>query len=160
MGRGCVKHGAQIEAVDVPFRGGGPAIAAIIANQTDIVMASTQVAKPLVEQKIVKALAVTGKERSPALPSVPTLSEAGIKHANAELEFWYGIFGPKALPQPVKDRLEKAVNTVVSNPQVKTKLLALDINPIFMSGSELDAKLKTEITDWKAFAASKSSGTR
>src|SRR5262249_46229138 len=76
-----VKQGAHIDSVDVPFRGGGPAIAAILANQTDIIMASTQVAKPLVEQKSVRALAVTGNERSPALPDVPTLSEVGIKHA-------------------------------------------------------------------------------
>jgi tripartite-type tricarboxylate transporter receptor subunit TctC len=153
-----VKQGAQIDAVDVPFRGGGPAVAAIIAGQTDIIMASTQVAKPLVEQKIVKALAVTGKERSPALPDVPTLSEAGIKHADAELEFWFGIFGPKALPDTVKERVEKAVKAVDSNPEIKAKLLALDISPQYMGGSDLDVKLKTEIANWKAFTASKTTG--
>jgi tripartite-type tricarboxylate transporter receptor subunit TctC len=152
-----VKQGAQIDAVDVPFRGGGPAIAAIIANQTDIIMASTQVTKPLVEQQSVKALAVTGKERSPALPDVPTLSEVGIKHADAELEFWFGIFGPKALPETVKERLEKAVKEVVADPEIKAKLLALDISPQYMSGSDLDVKLKTEIANWKAFTASKTS---
>jgi tripartite-type tricarboxylate transporter receptor subunit TctC len=153
-----VKQGAQINAIDVPFRGGGPAVAAIIANQTDIIMASTQVAKPLVEQEIVKALAVTGKERSPALPNVPTLSEVGIKHADAELEFWYGIFGPKALPETVKERLEKAVKVVVSDPEIKAKLLALDISPQYMGGSDLDVKLKIEIANWKAFTASKTTG--
>lgn len=155
-----VKQGAQIDAVDVPFRGGGPAIAAIIANQADIIMASTQVAKPLVEQNIVKALAVTGKERSPALPDVPTLSEAGIKHADAELEFWFGLFGPKALPNAVKERVEKAIKVVVGDPEIKAKLLALDISPQYMSGSDLDVKLATEIANWKTFTSSKTAGAR
>jgi tripartite-type tricarboxylate transporter receptor subunit TctC len=69
-----VKDGAKIEAIDVPYRGGGPAMAAIISNQVDIVMASTQVAQPQVESKRLKALAVTGKTRSPTLPTVPTLA--------------------------------------------------------------------------------------
>ena len=53
-------------------------MAAIIAGQVDIIMASSQVAKPLVEDKRIRALAVTGKERSPALPDVPTMAEAGV----------------------------------------------------------------------------------
>ena len=153
-----VKRGAQIDAVDVPFRGGGPAIAAVIADQADVIMASTQVAKPLVEQKIVKALAVTSKERSPALPDVPTLDELGIKHASADLEFWYGIFGPKTLPESVKERLEMAVKAAVNSPEIKAKLLALDINPQYMDGSDLDAKIKIEIANWKAFTASETAG--
>ncbi len=150
-----VKQGADINAVDVPFRGGGPAIAAIIAGQSDIIMASTQVAKPLIDQKIIRALAVTGKKRSPALPDVPTLDEVGIKHADAELEFWYGVFGPKGLPPNIKVRLEKAIKTVMSDPDVIARLLALDISPQFMDGSDLDTKLKTEIKNWMAFTASK-----
>lgn len=155
-----VKQGAQIKAVDVPFRGGGPAIAAIIAGQSDIIMASTQVAKPLVEQKIIKAFAVTGKERSPALPDVPTLSEAGIKHADAELEFWYGVFGPKGLPENVRVRLENAIKTVINRPDIKERLLILDISPQFMAGPQLEAKLKTEIANWKAFTASQPKTSR
>src|SRR6476661_1806742 len=58
-----VKDGAKIDALSVPYRGGGPAMAAIIARQVDIIMASSQVAKPLIEDKRIKALAVTGKER-------------------------------------------------------------------------------------------------
>jgi len=155
-----VKQGAHIDAVDVPYRGGGPAIASIIAGQTDLIMASTQVAKPLVEQKIIKALAVTGNERSPALPDVPTLAEAGIKHADAELEFWYGIFAARNLPKAVQERLEKAVESVVGNPEFKAKLLALDISAQYLNGAGLDAKLKTGIKNWKAFMASKSTGGR
>ena len=92
-----VKDGAKIDAVDVPYRGGGPAMAAIISNQVDLIMASTQVAQPQVESKRLKALAVTSKTRSPALPNVPTLAEAGVKHADVDLQFWFAVFAPKAL---------------------------------------------------------------
>jgi tripartite-type tricarboxylate transporter receptor subunit TctC len=61
-----VKDGAKIDALSVPYRGGGPAMAAIIAGQVDIIMASSQVAKPLIEDKRIKTLAVTGKELSGA----------------------------------------------------------------------------------------------
>ncbi|MGC2155097.1 MAG: tripartite tricarboxylate transporter substrate binding protein, partial [Pseudolabrys sp.] len=113
-----VKDGAKIDALSVPYRGGGPAMAAIIAGQVDIIMASSQVAKPLVEDKRIKALAVTGKERSPALPDVPTMAEAGVKHADVDLQFWFGVFGPKGLPADVKAKLEKAIQKALESPAV------------------------------------------
>jgi tripartite-type tricarboxylate transporter receptor subunit TctC len=113
-----VKEGAKIDALSVPYRGGGPAMAAIIAGQVDVIMASSQVAKPLVEDKRIKALAVTGKERSPALPDVPTLTEAGVTHADVDLQFWFGVFGPKDMPADVKTKLEKAVQKALESPAV------------------------------------------
>jgi tripartite-type tricarboxylate transporter receptor subunit TctC len=68
----------------VPYRGGGPAMADLIAGQVDLIMASSQVAMPFVEGKKIKALAVTGAQRSPILPDVPTLAEAGVSHANVD----------------------------------------------------------------------------
>ena len=149
-----VREGAKIDAVDVPYRGGGPAMADVVAGHVDLIMASTQVAKPLVEQKMIKALAVTGKERSPALPQVPTLAEAGISHADVELQFWFGVFGPHGLPEPVKAKLEKAIERALTSPAVRQRLLALDITPEFAPAPMLEAKLKTEIKNWKAFIES------
>ena len=80
-----VSDGAKIDAVTVPYRGGGPAMADVLAGQVELIMASSQVAKSYVEAKKIKALAVTGKQRSPVLPDVPTLAEAGVKHADVEL---------------------------------------------------------------------------
>ena len=72
-----VRDGAKIDAIDVPYRGGGPAMADLIAGHVDLTLPSSQVAKPLVDTKRIKCLAVTGKTRSPALPQVPTLAEVG-----------------------------------------------------------------------------------
>jgi tripartite-type tricarboxylate transporter receptor subunit TctC len=150
-----VKDGAKIEAVDVPYRGGGPAMAAIIAGQVDMIMASSQVAKPLVEDKRIKALAVTGKQRSPALPDVPTLAEVGIKTADVDLQFWFGVFGPKGIPADVKGKLEKAIQKALQSPTVRERLAVLDITPEFGPGATLQTLLQNEIKNWKTFIEAK-----
>jgi tripartite-type tricarboxylate transporter receptor subunit TctC len=150
-----VKDGAKIDAVDVPYRGGGPAMAAIISNQVDLIMASTQVAQPQVESKRLKALAVTGKTRSPALPNVPTLAEAGVKHADVDLQFWFAVFAPKGLPEPIRAKLEKAVEKTLASPAIRERLAALDITPDFGTGAMLQKQLANEIKNWKTFIEAK-----
>lgn len=150
-----VKDGAKIEAVDVPYRGGGPAMAAIISNQVDIIMASTQVAQPQVESKRLKALAVTSKTRSPALPNVPTLAEAGVKHADIDLQFWFAVFAPKGIPEPTRVKIEKAVERTLASPAVKAKLAGLDITADFGNGAVLQKQLANEIKNWKTFIEAK-----
>lgn len=150
-----VKEGAKIDALSVPYRGGGPAMAAIIAGQVDVIMASSQVAKPLVEDKRIKALAVTGKERSPALPDVPTLTEAGVTHADVDLQFWFGVFGPKGMPADVKMKLEKAVQKALESPAVGERLAALDIKPEFGPAAALQTRLQNEIKNWTTFIEAK-----
>ncbi len=71
----------------------------VIAGHVPMAMASVHVAKSLVEDRRIKALGVTGPARSPALPAVPTLTEAGMKPAEVELGFWFGVFGPKGMPK-------------------------------------------------------------
>jgi tripartite-type tricarboxylate transporter receptor subunit TctC len=150
-----VSDGAKIDAVNVPYRGGGPAMAGIIAGQVDIIMASSQVAQPLVEGKRIKALAVTGKKRSPALPDVPTLAEAGVKTADVDLQFWFGVFGPKGLPDAVKTRLEKAIEKALQSPALRERLAGLDIVPEYAPAAALEAQLKNEIKNWKTFIEAK-----
>jgi tripartite-type tricarboxylate transporter receptor subunit TctC len=150
-----VKEGAKIDALSVPYRGGGPAMAAIIAGQVDVIMASSQVAKPLVEDKRIKALAVTGKERSPALPDVPTLTEAGVTHADVDLQFWFGVFGPKGLPADVKAKLENAIQKALKSPAVGERLAALDIEPEFGPAAALQMRLQNEIKNWSTFIEAK-----
>jgi len=150
-----VKDGAKIEAINVPYRGGGPAMAAIIAAQVDIIMASSQVAKPLIEDKRIKAFAVTGKQRSPALPNVPTLAEAGVKHADVDLQFWFGVFGPKGMSADVKGKLEKAIQKALQSPALRERLAALDITPDYGPAAVLQKQLINEIKNWSSFIEAK-----
>jgi tripartite-type tricarboxylate transporter receptor subunit TctC len=146
-----IRAGAGIETVHVPYKGGGQAIGDVIAGHVQMNMAAVSVAKPLVESGRIKALAVTGNERSPALPDVPTLKEAGIKTEDVDLRFWYGLFGPKGIPKPIRGKLERAISTVMSSPTVRARLAKLDITPDFAPGTIMRARLESEIANWTKF---------
>jgi tripartite-type tricarboxylate transporter receptor subunit TctC len=150
-----VRDGADIEAIDVPYRGGGPAMADLIAGHVDLTVPSSQVAKPLVDTKRIKCLAVTGKTRSPALPEVPTLAEAGIKHADVDLRFWFAVFGPKGMPAEVAAKLQKAIQFALKQPELLERLKSLDIAPDYAPGPELHALVVSDVKNWGAFIESK-----
>jgi len=145
------RDAAGIEAIHIPYKGGGQAIGDIIAGQVEMHMASIQVAAPLAKADKIKALAVTSKARSPALPEVPTLAEAGVKTADVDLSFWYAIFGPKGMPEAVRSKLETAAKTVMMSARVRERLAKLDIEPIYAPGDVLEAKLQSEIRNWTRF---------
>jgi tripartite-type tricarboxylate transporter receptor subunit TctC len=146
-----IKAGTGMDAVHVPYKGGGPAMNDVIAGHVALNMASIQVAKGLIEAGKIKGLAVTSAERSPVLPNVPTLKEAGVKTADVDLRFWFGIFAPKGIPDVVKAKLDKAVSTTLSNPHVRERLANLDIEPAYAPGDALKTKLENEIANWTRF---------
>jgi tripartite-type tricarboxylate transporter receptor subunit TctC len=146
-----VRDGAGIETVHVPYKGGGPAMADVVAGHVAAVMASIGVGKNQIEGGKVKGIAVTGPTRSPALPNIPSLKELGVKHADVDLSFWWGIFGPKGIPDPVKAKIEKAFQTVLADPKVQARLAKLDIDPSFAPGTALRVKLENEIKNWTTF---------
>jgi tripartite-type tricarboxylate transporter receptor subunit TctC len=146
-----VKAATGMDAVHVPYKGGGPAMNDLIAGHVAINMASIQVAKGLVEAGKIKGLAVTSAERSPVLPNVPTMKEAGVKAVDVDLRFWFGIFGPKGIPDAVKAKLDKAVSATLSNPRVRERLAKLDIEAAYAPGNVLKTKLENEIANWTKF---------
>ncbi|MEW6453154.1 MAG: tripartite tricarboxylate transporter substrate binding protein [Pseudomonadota bacterium] len=150
-----VRDGAGMDTVPVPYKGGGPAVADVVAGHVPITLASMSVGKPLVEGGKLKGLFVTSQGRSPALPNVPSVKEIGLKYADVDLEFWWGIFGPKGIPAPVREKLEKAFQTVMANPGVRERLAKVDTNPTFAPGAALRAKLENEIKNWSTFIDSK-----
>jgi tripartite-type tricarboxylate transporter receptor subunit TctC len=144
-----------IEAIHVPYKGGGPAMADLVAGHVPLNMASLPVGKSLVDAGKIKALAVTGETRSPALPNVPTLQEAGVTPPDMELRFWWGAFAPKGIPRPVAAKLEKAFQTVMSSKAVQQRLAKNDTVADFIPGSAMHAKLQREITNWTRFIDAK-----
>jgi tripartite-type tricarboxylate transporter receptor subunit TctC len=146
-----VKAATGMEAVHVPYKGGGPAMNDVIAGHVAINMAAIQVAKGLVETGKIKGLAVTSSERSPVLPNVPTLKEAGVKTADVDLRFWFGIFAPNGVPDVVKAKLDKAVAATLSHRNVRERLANLDIEPAYAPGNVLKTKLENEIANWSKF---------
>jgi tripartite-type tricarboxylate transporter receptor subunit TctC len=78
-----------------------------------------------------------------------------VKTADVDLSFWYAIFGPKGMPAPVKDKLAKAVEKVMSDPKVRERLAKLDIEPSYAGGDVLEKKLQSEIVNWTKFIDAK-----
>ena len=146
-----LKAATGMEAVHVPYKGGGPAMNDVIAGHVALNMASIQVAKGLVETGKIKGLAVTSAARSPVLPNVPTLTEAGVNTADVDLRFWFGIFAPTGIHRVVKAKLDKAVSTTLSNPLVRERLANLDIEPGYAPGNVMKKKLENEIANLTKF---------
>jgi tripartite-type tricarboxylate transporter receptor subunit TctC len=145
------KDRTGMEAVHIPYKGGGQAIQDVVAGHVPMTISSVQATKGVVESGQVRALAVTGTTRSPAMPDVPTMQEAGVPPPDVELRFWFAIFGPKGLPEPVKDKLAQAVATVMGDAAVRARLAKLDIIPDVVAGPALQAKLEGEIRNWTKF---------
>ena len=140
-----------MQAVHVPYKGGGQAIGDVIAGHVPMTITSVQATKGLVESGKVKALAVTSTARSPAMPNVPTMQEAGVPAADVELRFWFAVFGPKDLPEPVKAKLSQAIAKVMGNGAVRERLVKLDITPDVIDGPAMKDKLEREIKNWTRF---------
>jgi tripartite-type tricarboxylate transporter receptor subunit TctC len=140
-----------MQAVHVPYKGGGQAIGDVIAGHVPMTISSVQAVKGLVESGKVKALAVTSPDRSPAMPDVPTMQEAGVPKADVELRFWFAIFGPKGLPESVRAKLSEVLTKVMTDPKVRERLAKLDITPDPISGPAMHAKLESEIKNWTRF---------
>jgi tripartite-type tricarboxylate transporter receptor subunit TctC len=144
-----------MQAVHVPYKGGGQAIGDVIAGHVPMTISSVQAVKGLVESGKIKALAVTSPARSPAMPDVPTMQEAGVPPADVELRFWFAIFGPKGLPDPVKAKLSQAAAKVMGDAKVRERLAKLDITPDVISGPAMHGKLESEIKNWTRFIDAK-----
>jgi tripartite-type tricarboxylate transporter receptor subunit TctC len=162
-GPGSVSHltpevildGAGMQAVPVPFKGGGPAAQAVAGGFVAVVTSALPVAKAQVEGKLVKGMFVTSKTRAPSMPDVPGLNELGYKFADVDLQFWWGLFVPKGTPEPIRAKLEKALQVTMQNPAVRERLLRVDTDPSFAPGPALKVKLETEIKNWSKFIDAK-----
>jgi tripartite-type tricarboxylate transporter receptor subunit TctC len=111
------------EIVHVPYKGGAPAIADLIAGNVELMFESTNSIAPHVKAGRVRALAVTGPKRAQSLPEVPTMIEAGVP--GYEVTAWTGVIAPAHLPRRVLERLNAAVNAAISEPTVKERLAQL-----------------------------------
>ncbi len=107
----------------VPYKGAGPALNDLIGNHVDFYFPGFPAAAPHVKGGTLKILALSSARRSPAAPDVPTVAEVtGIK--DYDFTLWAGIFAPRGTPQTVIDRLNKEINAVLAQPDVKTRLEA------------------------------------
>ena len=134
----------------IPYRGIAPATNDLIAGQTQALFPGLAAALPHLRSGRVRALAVTGKQRSPLLKDVPTLDEVGLKGFDAMQ--WYGVAGPAGMPQPIVRQLNEALSTVLKAPDFSEKLAAEAVSPLPMTPEEFGAHIRSEISRWSALA--------
>ncbi len=135
-----------INLTHVPYRGAQPAYADVIAGQVPVFFDNLASALGQIQAGNVRALAVTGSQRSPLLPDVPTVAEAGVP--GYEYYVWFGLWAPKNTPPAIIDKLHAAVTKALADPAVKQRLSAVAGEPFNMPLADITPFVKTEIAKW------------
>ena len=135
-----------LDLVHVPFGGGGPAVAAVVAGHTPISFVSPQAAMQHVREGTVRALAVTSKTRSQIFPNVPTMAEAG--YPEIEGDGWVGILVPAGTPAEIIAILYRDSAKILAQPDMKERLAALGYDVVASTPKEFAARIAVEIEMW------------
>jgi tripartite-type tricarboxylate transporter receptor subunit TctC len=141
-----LKQAFGLDLVAVSFNGGGPAITATIGGHTPILYTSISTAAGHIKQGTVRALAVTSGERSPALPEVPTLAEAGAPDQVSDIIL--GVLLPGTTPPDIVERLHREIVAIVAMPEVRERLAALGFTSIGSTPKEFAVRIQWEIEKW------------
>ena len=140
------KQQAGVDIVHIPFKGGGPAMMDVIAGNTQITIGSLIQTLPQIKAGKLKALGVGSANRIPALPDLPTISEAGVP--GYEVTNWWGIVVPAGTPRSVIDRLHNDLSVVVASPETKKRFEAEGSEPLSMSPDEFGRFIAAETVKW------------
>ena len=134
--------------VHIPYRGGGPAVAAAIAGDVPLVVVSIPAAMSQVRSGRLRPLAVTTQKRTSILPDVPTVAEAtGLR--DFEVDSWYAMFAPAKAPDETVAVMNKAIATAVALPEVKAKLLEQGAEGRSSTPAQLGERVSREIAQWR-----------
>ncbi len=140
------RHRAGIDVVDVPFKGGPEATAALQGGQIDYLVAIASTALPHIKAGRVRALGITSRQRSPLLPDVPTIAESGLP--GFEAVTWFGFEVPKGTPHAIVDRLNKEIGKALAMPDVKDKLAVQGLYVAGGTPAQFDSYMRTEFAKW------------
>ena len=143
-----LKTSANINFTIIPYRSTPEVIIGLLRNDVQLMVDSYSAMKSNIQEKKIIALATTGKTRSQSLPDVPTVEQAGVP--GYEVLSWNALFAPKGTPQPVIDTLNKALQAVLTDPEVKKKMLDLGIEAKASAPAEISARLNDDIKKWGA----------
>jgi tripartite-type tricarboxylate transporter receptor subunit TctC len=138
---------ARVDMVHIPYKGGsGQMVSDLLAGQVQLASMGLPPSMPYVKGGRLRAIAVTGATRSPLLPDVPTVAEAGLP--GFDVQSWYGFFSPNGLPRELIGRLNTDIVAVLGTPEMKDRLASLGAEPIPMSPEEFGKYVREEIAKW------------
>jgi tripartite-type tricarboxylate transporter receptor subunit TctC len=141
-----LKAMAGLQMTHVPYKGGGPALADLVGGQIQLMLENIPSTLPFVKAGKLRALAVSGKKRSPLVPDLPTLDEAGLK--GYEIVGWNGLFFPARTPPAIVKTIHAQTVKMLSRPEVKERLATLGAEPVGNSPAEFAAFIRAEIAKW------------
>jgi tripartite-type tricarboxylate transporter receptor subunit TctC len=145
------KSTAGAHFVIVPFRTSPDVVVGLLRDDVQLAMDFYAALKPTLDGGKGRAIATTGPQRSPELPNVPTVQEAGV--AGFDVVAWNGLYAPTGTPQDVIDILNKALHEVLADPALKKRALELGIDARASSPGELDHRMRSDIAKWGAVIA-------
>jgi len=146
LGAAEIALAMDMKFVHVPFRGGAPAIQAVIGGQVDCSFDGA--ARPFIASGAVRALATTGSRRDVQYPAVPTFDESGF--AGFDMTIWQGLFAPAQLPADIAARLRRAVHDAAASPAVVEQARSLGLNPLGGGAAELEKLIAAEVEKYQA----------
>jgi tripartite-type tricarboxylate transporter receptor subunit TctC len=133
--------------VHIPYRGGGPAVADVMASQLELGIVSIPAVAQQAKSGRVKPLAVTTKQRNPSFPNVPTVAEA-LNLPDYEVDSWYAMFAPRGTPTTIVNRVQQELAKIVAQPDIKEKLLLQGAVGVGGTPEALAATVKKELPQW------------
>jgi tripartite-type tricarboxylate transporter receptor subunit TctC len=140
------KQSLGLDLVHVPYNGGGPSIAAVVAGHTQMAFSSTPQAVPQISSGTLRAIAITGKTRSQSLPDVPTMAEAGFPETKGDQ--WVGVFAPARTPKDVIGVLNREIAKSLALPDLKVRFAELGFVPVGSSAEEFTSLIRSDMETW------------
>jgi tripartite-type tricarboxylate transporter receptor subunit TctC len=134
------------DAVHVPYNGAGPMIAACVAGHIPMAFSSTPPAIGQISAGALRAIAVTGKQRAPSLPDVPTLVEAGYPETKGDQ--WVGAFAPAGTPKEIVAALNREIARALASPEIRERFAVLGFTPVGSSPDEFKALIRSDMETW------------
>jgi tripartite-type tricarboxylate transporter receptor subunit TctC len=138
---------AGVKLVHVPYKGGAPAMIDLISGQLQLIFATAITSVPQIKSGRIRALAVTTARRSPIMPELPTMDEAGLR--GFEVNNWYGLVAPARTPPEIIKTLNKEVRAALDLPDVKDSMHNQGLDPAPSTPDEFAAYIKSEIAKWR-----------
>ena len=140
------KYTAKVNLTQVPYKGGGPASIGLMSGETQMLITSILSSKPHIKSGRMRGLAVTTKDRSPILPDLPTIDEAGVP--GYDKAGWYGLFAQSKVPDAIVAHVYQAAAKVLKDPATAKRLAAEGAVPVGNAPDEFGAFIRTEIAEW------------
>ena len=147
LGGELFKLEAGVDLLHVPFKGGGPSMIDVIGGHTKVMFSSLVQTTPHIKSGKLRALGTGGATRSPVLPGVPTIAEAGVPTYQAIN--WWGLLAPVGTPQPIIDKLHAALTKVQNSPETQKQLSTEGASVVQMSSAEFGKFMQAEMTRWE-----------